>query len=202
MDEHFITMLRGLPIIFLVFSMMFSCANSDAAKDREECTQQLVGLSTCLPYVGGNAKAPTPDCCSGLKQVLKTNKKCLCVIIRDRNDPELGLTINVTLALGLPSICNAPANVSLCPALLHMDPNSPEAQVFYQFGHSSNDSASTPASSPAPSAKANAPSGSSSGTGVQSDGHSWSGKRWLGLEAVIAGGLLTWLLITSHWFVV
>lgn len=116
MDEHFIT-IRGLPIIFLVFSMLFSCANSDAAKDREECTEQLVGLSTCLPYVGGTAKAPTPDCCSGLKQVLKTNKKCLCVIIRDRNDPELGLTINVTLALGLPTICNAPANVSLCPGM-------------------------------------------------------------------------------------
>lgn len=97
--------------------MLFSCANSDAAKDREECTEQLVGLSTCLPYVGGTAKAPTPDCCSGLKQVLKTNKKCLCVIIRDRNDPELGLTINVTLALGLPTICNAPANVSLCPGM-------------------------------------------------------------------------------------
>lgn len=97
--------------------MMFSGANSDAAKDREECTEQLVGLATCLPYVGGTAKAPTPDCCSGLKQVLKTNKKCLCVIIRDRNDPELGLTINVTLALGLPSVCNAPANVSLCPGM-------------------------------------------------------------------------------------
>lgn len=96
---------------------MFSGANSDAAKDREECTEQLVGLATCLPYVGGNAKAPTPDCCSGLKQVLKTNKKCLCVIIRDRNDPELGLTINVTLALGLPSVCNAPANVSQCPGM-------------------------------------------------------------------------------------
>ena len=97
--------------------MILSCASSDPAKDREECTQQLVGLATCLPYVGGNAKAPTPDCCSGLKQVLKTNKKCLCVIIRDRNDPELGLTINVTLALGLPSVCNAPANVSQCPGM-------------------------------------------------------------------------------------
>ena len=55
---------------------------------------------------------PTPDCCSGLKQVLKDNKKCLCVNIRERNDPELGLQINVTVALGLPSVCHAPANVS------------------------------------------------------------------------------------------
>lgn len=88
---------------------------ADPAKDREECTEQLEGLATCLPYVQGEAKAPTPDCCSGLKQVLKNNKKCLCVIVRDRNDPDLGLQINATLALGLPSVCNAPANVSKCP---------------------------------------------------------------------------------------
>jgi len=188
MDEHFIRG-KGIPFIFLVISMMFSSANSDAAKDREECTDQLVGLATCLPYVGGNAKAPTPDCCSGLKQVLKTNKKCLCVIVRDRNDPQLGLTINVTLALGLPSVCNAPANVSNCPALLHMDPNSPEAQVFYQFGKPSSQSASAPV----PSAEAKAPTGSSTGT---SDGH-FSGTRWWGLEAVFVGGLIMWLF-SSH----
>uniref|UniRef100_A0A2N9H5P8 Bifunctional inhibitor/plant lipid transfer protein/seed storage helical domain-containing protein n=1 Tax=Fagus sylvatica TaxID=28930 RepID=A0A2N9H5P8_FAGSY len=96
-------------------SVMVSYTMEDAARDIEECTQQLVGLATCLPYVGGQAKAPTPDCCTGLKQVLNNNKKCLCVIIRDRNDPELGQQINVTLALGLPSVCHAPANVSQCP---------------------------------------------------------------------------------------
>ncbi|KAK7830243.1 protein yls3 [Quercus suber] len=58
------------------------------------------------------------------------------------------LQINVTLALGLPSVCNAPANVSQCPALLHLDPNSPEAQVFYQLGRSSNQSDGSPAPSP------------------------------------------------------
>ncbi|KAL0339223.1 UNVERIFIED_CONTAM: protein YLS3 [Sesamum angustifolium] len=87
---------------------------SDNSKDRQECADSL-GLATCLPYVGGTAKTPTPDCCSGLKQVLKTNKKCLCVVIKDRNDPDLGLNINVTLALGLPVVCNAPANISQCP---------------------------------------------------------------------------------------
>ncbi|GAA0143927.1 hypothetical protein LIER_42783 [Lithospermum erythrorhizon] len=96
-------------------SLVLAYVKCDTAKDKEECTQQLVGLATCLPYVGGNAKSPTPDCCNGLKQVLKTNKKCLCVIVEDRNDPDLGLDINVTLALGLPSVCNAPANITKCP---------------------------------------------------------------------------------------
>ncbi|PWA51962.1 bifunctional inhibitor/lipid-transfer protein/seed storage 2S albumin superfamily protein [Artemisia annua] len=144
-------------------------------KDKEECTEQLVGLATCLPYVGGNAKSPTPDCCTGLKQVLNTNKKCLCVVIKDRNDPDLGLTINVTLALGLPDVCHTPANVTKCPELLKLDPNSPEAQVFYQFGHSSSGDA--PASSPSASANARArgsgtrsyrPTGTATGLGNDS----------------------------------
>lgn len=104
-----------LTLSLTILLMLFCYARSDDKQDKEECTEQLVGLATCLPYVGGNAKSPTPDCCSGLKQVLNTNKKCLCVIIKDRNDPDLGLTINVTLALGLPTVCHAPANVSQCP---------------------------------------------------------------------------------------
>ncbi|XP_047977806.1 non-specific lipid transfer protein GPI-anchored 14-like isoform X2 [Salvia hispanica] len=114
--------------------MLFTLSVCDTSKDKEACAQSLVGLATCLPYVGGTAKSPTPDCCNGLKQLLKTNKKCLCVVIKDRNDPDLGLNINVTLALSLPHICNAPANISQCPALLNLPPNSPDAQVFYQLG--------------------------------------------------------------------
>uniref|UniRef100_A0A5B7C901 Bifunctional inhibitor/plant lipid transfer protein/seed storage helical domain-containing protein n=1 Tax=Davidia involucrata TaxID=16924 RepID=A0A5B7C901_DAVIN len=184
MGLHYITI--GLSLILI--SILFPCASSDTAKDREECTEQLVGLATCLPYVGGNAKAPTPDCCSGLKQVLKSNKKCLCVIIKDRNDPELGLKINATLALGLPSVCHAPANVSQCPALLHLAPNSSDAQIFYQFGQGSNDSASSPLAG----VEANSTSASSMGTSYGC----CSGKRWLGLEEIV-GGLLLWYF-ASH----
>lgn len=108
---------RSLAMVALCLAVIMggSGTKADPAKDREECTEQLAGLATCLSYVDGEAKAPTPDCCSGLKQVLKSNKKCLCVIVRDRNDPDLGLQINATLALGLPTVCNAPANVSKCP---------------------------------------------------------------------------------------
>lgn len=36
-------------------------------------------------------------------------------------------------------------------ALLHLDPNSPEAQVFYQFGRSPSNTHSAVISAPAPS---------------------------------------------------
>ena len=95
-----------------LLSVGFVSSNID--QDRAECADQVVGLATCLPYVGGEAKAPTPDCCSGLKLVLDKSRKCLCVLIKDRDDPSLGLKVNLTLALGLPSACHAPADIKDC----------------------------------------------------------------------------------------
>ncbi|GMI74117.1 glycosylphosphatidylinositol-anchored lipid protein transfer 14 [Hibiscus trionum] len=166
-------------------------ADTAGDKDKEECTQQLVGLATCLPYVGGTAKAPTPDCCSGLKQVLKSNKKCLCVIIKDRNDPDLGLNLNVTLALTLPSVCSAPANVSKCPELLHMDPNSPEAQVFYQLSKNStsNDGDGIPAAAPTGSGPMSSSQGEKSPDIQKGDGCRC--KIWLGRDSI----LTMWILL-------
>ncbi|XVF30553.1 hypothetical protein REPUB_Repub16aG0067900 [Reevesia pubescens] len=188
-------------LLVLVMIMQVSSAMADSAQDKEECTQQLVGLATCLPYVEGDAKAPTPDCCSGLKQVLKNNKKCLCVIIKDRNDPDLGLNLNVTLALSLPSVCNAPANVSKCPELLHMDPNSPEAQVFYQLLNSSNSGAHSPA--PSSTEEGNPTSSESEGSSNMPQkgyGSYYTAKRWLGWE-IVTGWTLLWYFVGSPLFI-
>ncbi|KAB1224875.1 Protein YLS3 [Morella rubra] len=183
-----------LPFILVLISVAVIYAMADSSKDTQECQQQLVGMATCLTYVDGEAKAPTPDCCTGLKQVLKDNRTCLCVIIRDRNNPNLGLQINVTLALGLPSICHASANVSKCPELLHLDPNSPEAQVFYQVGRGSDQSGSSPAPSPSV--------GGSSGSGKDQNDGCCSRRRWSWLE-IVAGGVLVWCFTftSSHLFI-
>lgn len=95
--------------------MVSKGVKGDVGQDTAECADQLSSMATCLQYVQGQAKAPTPDCCTGLKQVLSSSKKCLCVIVKDGNDPQLGLNINVTLALGLPAVCKATANVTQCP---------------------------------------------------------------------------------------
>ncbi|XP_010544520.1 PREDICTED: protein YLS3-like [Tarenaya hassleriana] len=196
---------RTHPLILLVIIMSVFLVGSsgDKAQDKEECTQELVGLATCLTYVQGQAKAPTPDCCSGLRQVLKTNKKCLCELIRDRNDPDLGLQINVSLALGLPSVCHAAADVTKCPSLLHLDPNSPEAQVFYQLGKGLNNTG--PSSGPTSSTLG--PTGPSPTPGSTSDGRATSvrgtsdgqtqRKRWLGIE-IVAQLVLISSLITLN----
>ncbi|KAK7313827.1 hypothetical protein VNO77_39029 [Canavalia gladiata] len=187
---------KVLAHLLLVATMVVSNAVGDSSKDKEECAEQLAGLATCLPYVGGQAKTPTPDCCSGLKQVLKNNKKCLCVIIKDRNDPDLGgLQINVTLALSLPTACNAPANISKCPELLHMDPKSPEAQVFYQL-EKGNKSGTSPAPSPSAAAGTGSATSQAASTPQKNDAVCKK-KRLFGLD-VWALGLLVCLLLGSY----
>lgn len=92
-----------------------SVAGGDMSADKTECADQLVGLAPCLQYVQGQARAPPPDCCGGLRQVLGKSPKCLCVLVKDKDDPNLGIKINATLALALPNACGATrANVSHC----------------------------------------------------------------------------------------
>lgn len=114
---------RGAVVLVVAaaaMAMAMSAVRGDFAADRAECADKLMALSTCLTFVqdgaSGGAAAPTPDCCSGLKAVLAASRKCLCVLIKDRDDPNLDLKINVTKALSLPQLCNAPANISDCPS--------------------------------------------------------------------------------------
>ncbi|KAL3529719.1 hypothetical protein ACH5RR_009041 [Cinchona calisaya] len=167
-------------VLVLVF-MLFFCTfcNGDLNKDREKCADQLVGLASCLQYVGGDAKSPTIDCCNGLQLVLQKSKECLCILVKDRNDPNLGLKINATLALGLPEKCHSPANVSNCPALLHLTPNSPDAKVFDDFansGKASNGSAPDEAQGSSNTAK---------GSTADIKNNGGKGIWWLRIEMVL-----------------
>jgi hypothetical protein len=99
-----------------VLAVALSVAGGDISADRTECADQLVVLAPCLQYVQGQARSPAPDCCGGLHQMLGKSPKCLCVLVKDKDDPNLGIKINATLALSLPSVCGAThANVSHCP---------------------------------------------------------------------------------------
>lgn len=100
-----------------VSAAMVAVVAGDFAADRAECASNLVGLSTCLTYVQGTGSAPTPDCCSGLEQVVGKSPKCLCVLIKDRDEPGLGFKFNVTRAMSLPDVCHSSANISDCPSL-------------------------------------------------------------------------------------
>ncbi|OAY80871.1 protein YLS3-like [Ananas comosus] len=186
------TLVLAFAVVVVLVSSFPMVALSDLSGDRSECANQLVGLAPCLAYVEGNARSPTPDCCDGLKQVLAKSPKCLCVLVKDRDDPQLGLKLNVSLALSLPAACSAPANISACPKLLNLPPNSTDAAIFKQGG-----SAST-----APPAKGNTPS--SSGSAQESSGGSSSflrGSSWVSVvELVVGCTTLLFLVLPFHSF--
>ncbi|XP_047159692.1 non-specific lipid transfer protein GPI-anchored 14-like [Vigna umbellata] len=103
-------------LVLAITLVLVMHAKGESAQEKQKCAESLTGVATCLPYLGGEGRAPTADCCSGLTQALKSNKKCICVILKDRDDPDLGLKINITIAVGLPSLCKTPDNLSQCPA--------------------------------------------------------------------------------------
>jgi len=118
--QHWKMYSRATPPHMLVLAItlvLVMHAMGDSAQDKQKCAESLTGVATCLPYLGGEAKSPTADCCSGLTQAMKSNKKCICVILKNRDDPDLGLKINITIAVGLPSLCKTPDNLSQCPGM-------------------------------------------------------------------------------------
>ncbi|KAK8544339.1 hypothetical protein V6N13_056121 [Hibiscus sabdariffa] len=174
----------------LLLLLLAGFASSDIDQDKAECSNQVMGLAPCIPYVDGEAKAPTIDCCSGLKQVVDKSRKCLCVLIKDGDDPRLGLKINATLAAALPSGCRATVNMTDCISLLHFAPNSQEAKLFEGYqklteGHPRVATTTPPTTT-----------GNSTGSGAEkSDGG--KGKEWVGTELAKALGVSLWIF-TMH----
>lgn len=77
---------------------------SNVGMAQQGCMSQLISMSSCLNYVSGSASAPPTSCCTALANVVKTQPRCLCTIVNG-DGSSLGVTINQTLALALPSVC-------------------------------------------------------------------------------------------------
>ncbi|XP_020176614.1 non-specific lipid transfer protein GPI-anchored 13-like [Aegilops tauschii subsp. strangulata] len=174
---------RGAVAVALVALMAaVGLAGADFASDSKMCAEKLAVLATCLPVVDATAtaRAPTPDCCSGLREVLGDSKKCLCVLIKDRDDPAIGIKVNVTRAMDLPSACSVPAVLSDCPKLLHISPDSKEAEIFKQYAiHEGK----------------NATAGTAGGK--HTDAVSGEGRHTAVVFAVVVSGLLTSIFVLA-----
>ncbi|KAG5525992.1 hypothetical protein RHGRI_032324 [Rhododendron griersonianum] len=98
------TATRILLSIFAIFSVA-GAAHHAAPPPAPDCSTVILNLVDCLSYVtsGSTVSKPEGNCCSGLKTVLKTNADCLCEAFK--NSAQLGVTLNVTKALDLPSAC-------------------------------------------------------------------------------------------------
>ncbi|KAG5567561.1 hypothetical protein RHGRI_002936 [Rhododendron griersonianum] len=88
---------KGLALLLVVMLWNGAAAQSG-------CTSALISLSPCLNYVRGNSSTPSPSCCSQLGNVVQSKPQCLCLLLN--GGAPLGITLNQTLALGLPGVCN------------------------------------------------------------------------------------------------
>ncbi|XP_015898148.4 non-specific lipid transfer protein GPI-anchored 14 [Ziziphus jujuba] len=135
-------------IVFCIVVASLAAAMGTLEDEEQECVDQLANLASCIPFVSGTAKKPTPECCEDTRKVKATKPKCLCVLIKESTDPSMGLPVNTTLAVQMPSACNInDAKVSDCPSILDLPPNSPDAKIFKEADPDSTRS-TTSSSSP------------------------------------------------------
>ncbi|KAI9114932.1 hypothetical protein K1719_013945 [Acacia pycnantha] len=74
------------------------------ASAQSSCTNVLVSLSPCLNYIQGNSSTPSSSCCQQLGSVVGSQPQCLCQVLNGGGS-SLGININQTQALALPSAC-------------------------------------------------------------------------------------------------
>ncbi|CAB4291672.1 unnamed protein product [Prunus armeniaca] len=125
------------------------------------CTTALASLAPCLSYVTGNSSNPSSSCCSQLSNVVQSSPQCLCSLINGGGS-SLGITINRTLALSLPSACK----VQTPPASQCQGANGPSTPPASSSADPSNQTpsdASTPEAAISPSAS-DIPSASGEGS--------------------------------------
>ncbi|KAJ4716642.1 Non-specific lipid-transfer protein-like protein [Melia azedarach] len=145
-------------VAFFLFVTVFnfinyvSCAHHAAAESPApavDCSSLVLNMADCLSFVsaGSTVTKPEATCCSGLKTVLKTDAECLCEAFK--SSASLGVTLNVTKALTLPSLCkiSAPpaANCALSLSPTAAPGVSPTAGGASPTGSGANEQAPSPA---------------------------------------------------------
>ncbi|KAG6792510.1 hypothetical protein POTOM_001660 [Populus tomentosa] len=88
-----------------------------------DCGTLISSLAECLSFVSNDSTTTKPEgnCCSGLKTVLSTKAECLCEAFK--TSAQLGLALNVTKALSLPSVCKIHAPPASNCGLLALSPS-------------------------------------------------------------------------------
>lgn len=94
---------EGSRMTFLAIVFAMICAGV-VAQSSNDCTNVLISMSPCLNYITGNSSVPSSGCCTQLDTVVKNNPSCLCQVLNGGGS-NLGLNINQTQALALPTAC-------------------------------------------------------------------------------------------------
>ncbi|CAI0407587.1 unnamed protein product [Linum tenue] len=162
------------------------------AQSSSGCTTALIGLSPCLNYISGNTSRPSSSCCSQLGSVVSSQPQCLCQLVNGGGS-SLGITINQTRALGLPSACR----VQTPPVSRCNGGNAPSGSPASGGGSPPSDSSNGNPGTPAGGSTPNTPSddGGSDNTVPTTIGTSGGGRMELHvtLFIVLVASSFAWL---------
>ncbi|KAJ6931149.1 hypothetical protein NC652_014603 [Populus alba x Populus x berolinensis] len=118
------------------------------AMAQSSCTSVIISMSPCLNYITGNSSTPSSSCCTQLANVVKSQPQCLCEVVNG-GASSLGINVNQTQALALPSACNVQTpSISRCNASSPTDSpagttNSPSAGTGSKTDNGTSDANST-----------------------------------------------------------
>ncbi|XP_031503131.1 non-specific lipid transfer protein GPI-anchored 19-like isoform X2 [Nymphaea colorata] len=144
------------------------------------CAPALTGLVPCLPYITGNSSTPVPMCCTQLSAVVQSQPQCLCLVLGSNAGSTLGISVNQTQALALPSACNVKTpSPTLCSALAGAPTGSPAPATAPPA------TGSAPAASPAGTPPASTP-GATTKPAAASPGPSASGSSMNSASSLVA----------------
>ncbi|XP_076919601.1 non-specific lipid transfer protein GPI-anchored 19-like [Bidens hawaiensis] len=157
--------LKGQEVVGSVLVLMVMVWGGARAQS-STCINSLMSLSPCLNFVSGNSSTPSSACCSQLATVVQIQPRCLCSLLNG-NIPNIGVTINQTLAVTLPGACNVQTPpVTLCNGVANGPASGPaSAPTSSEVAPSGETSEGTPeVQAPATPLTPTTPSGSGSGS--------------------------------------
>ncbi|XP_059648946.1 non-specific lipid transfer protein GPI-anchored 5-like [Cornus florida] len=99
-------------LVLVLVTMLWA----EATAQSSSCTNVIISMSPCLNYISGNSSTPSSGCCTQLASVVRSQPQCLCEVLNGGGS-SLGLNINQTQALALPTACNVQTpSISRCNA--------------------------------------------------------------------------------------
>ncbi|KAJ0243106.1 Bifunctional inhibitor/plant lipid transfer protein/seed storage helical domain-containing protein [Hirschfeldia incana] len=82
-----------------------------------DCSSVIYDMMDCLTFLtpGSNDTKPTKVCCGGIQSVVQYNPNCVCIGLASSKD--MGIALNNTRALAMPTICKLPVLPPHCTIL-------------------------------------------------------------------------------------
>ncbi|CAH1431793.1 unnamed protein product [Lactuca virosa] len=135
--------LKGQEVMSITLVLMVMVWGSAHAQS-STCTNTLMGLASWLNYVTGNSSTPSTSCCSQLSTVVQSQPRCLCSLLNG-NGPNIGVTINQTLAISLPGACKVQTPpLNLCNAVANGPASGPTSSTTSPIASPTEPSVETP----------------------------------------------------------